>query len=103
MLRTTFSGETRVATALGWLVGVVQAAARWIISATPRARLAGRAVRRRTAAGLHRVADFTRKQAGRVAPDTRNECLSLGPARASSGRGTFGRLLTGSADRPRSN
>ncbi len=62
----------RVATALNWLVGVVQAAMRWIISATPRARLAGRAVRHRMAAGLHRVADFTRKQAGRVAPDTRN-------------------------------
>ncbi len=66
------SFSARVAMALNWLVGVVHAAMRWIISATPRARLAGRAVRHRMAAGLHRVADFTRKQAGRVAPDTRN-------------------------------
>jgi len=66
------SFSARVATALNRLVGVVQAAMRWIISATPRARLAGRTVRRRTAAGLHRVADFTRRQAGRVAPETRN-------------------------------
>ena len=65
------SFSARVATALSRLVDVVHAAMQWIISATPRARLAGRTVRRRTAAGLHRVADFTRKQAGRVAPDTR--------------------------------
>ena len=54
------------------MAGVVQAVMRLIISATPRARLAGRAARRGTAAGLHRVAEFTRKQAARVAPDTRN-------------------------------
>lgn len=66
------SFSARVAMALNWLVGVVHAAVRWIIAVTPRARLAGRAVRHRTAAGLHRVADFTRKQAGRVAPDTRS-------------------------------
>lgn len=66
------SFSARVAMVLNWLVGVAHAAMRWIISATPRARLAARAVRRRSAAGLHHVADFTRKQAGRVAPDTRN-------------------------------
>ena len=58
-----------VAMALGKLVRFVQASVQWVLAALPRLRQGGRVARRKAAGGLNRVADFTRKQASRVAPD----------------------------------
>ncbi len=62
--------SARVAQVLGRLVSRVQSVVGRIVSFGPRVRYAGRTVRRKTAVGLNRVADFTRRQAARVAPDT---------------------------------
>lgn len=58
-----------VAVALGKLVRFVQTSVQWVLAALPRLRQGGRVARRKAAVGLNRVADFTRKQASRVAPD----------------------------------
>ncbi len=59
-----------VAVALGKLVRFVQTALRWVLAAPQRMRRGGRVARRKAAGGLNRVADFARKQASRVAPNT---------------------------------
>ena len=59
-----------VAVALGKLVRFVQTSLQWVLAALPRLRQGGRVARRKAAGGLNRVADFTRKQANRVAPNT---------------------------------
>ncbi len=59
-----------VAVALNKLARFVQRALRWVLAAPPRIRRGGRVARRKAAGGLNRVADFVRKQAGRVAPNT---------------------------------
>ena len=56
--------------ALGKLVRFVQTSLQWVLAALPRLRQGGRVARRKAAGGLNRVADFTRKQASRVAPNT---------------------------------
>ena len=58
-----------VAVALGKLVRFVQTSVQWVLAALPRLRQGGRVARRKAAVGLNRVANFTRKQASRVAPD----------------------------------
>ncbi len=58
-----------VAVALGKLVRSVQTIMLWVRAALPRLRQGGRDARRKAAVGPTRVADFTRKQASRVAPD----------------------------------
>ncbi len=70
-VRGTDSFSARVAHVLGRLVSLVRAVVVGIVSFLPRVRYAGRAARRKTAVGLNRVADFTHRQAARVAPDTR--------------------------------
>ncbi len=59
-----------VAVALRKLVRFVQTGVQWVLAALPRIRQGGRVARRKAAGGLNRVADFTRKQASRVAPNT---------------------------------
>ena len=59
-----------VAVALGKLVRFVQTALRWVLAAPQRMRRGGRVARRQAAGGLNRVADFARKQASRLAPNT---------------------------------
>jgi len=62
--------SARVVQGLTRLMSLVRAVVVGIVSFLPRLRYAGRTVRRKTAVGLGRVADFTRRQAARVAPDT---------------------------------
>ncbi len=59
-----------VAAALGKLARSVQTIVLWVLAVLPRLRQGGRVARRRAAGGLNRVADFTRRQASRVAPNT---------------------------------
>ena len=65
--------SARVAQVMGRLVSLVQTVVGRMVSFWPRVRYAGQTERRKTAVGLNRVADFTHRQADRVAPDT-SEC-----------------------------
>ncbi len=62
--------SARLAHVVRRMVSLVQTIVVRIVSFLPGVRYAGRIVRRKTAVGLNRVADFTHRQAARVAPDT---------------------------------